>query len=91
MDIDTTSQNPEPDLPRDPGAPAPLPQGEPVPRRLRAASQWLPNLVALLAAVCILPLIVTGRTDPIAAVAAFGGAVFLGGTAATVTVNIIRR
>ncbi|MFF3326980.1 hypothetical protein [Streptomyces sp. NPDC002889] len=60
-------------------------------RHLSQIGQLLPGIAALLSAVCILLLIVTGHTDPIAAVAAFGGAVFLGGTAATVTVNIIRR
>jgi hypothetical protein len=59
--------------------------------RLLRAAQWVPALVVLLTAAAILALIATGHTEPIQAVAAFGAAVAVGGAAATVTVNIVRR
>ncbi|HET6356506.1 hypothetical protein [Streptomyces sp.] len=51
----------------------------------------LPSLVVLLTASAIPALIATGNTEPIQAVAAFGAPVAVGGAAATVTVNIVRR
>ncbi|MFJ7077618.1 hypothetical protein [Streptomyces sp. NPDC098781] len=51
----------------------------------------LPGVVALLAAIGIVLLIVTGETEHVSAVAAFGGAVFLGDAAANVTINVFRR
>lgn len=59
--------------------------------RLLRAVQLVPALVVLLTAVSILALIAMGNTEPIQAVAAFGAAVAVGGAAATVTVNIVRR
>lgn len=59
--------------------------------RLLRAAQWVPALVLLLTASAILALIATGNTEPIQAVAAFGAAGAVGGAAATVTVNIVRR
>jgi hypothetical protein len=60
-------------------------------QRLVLAAQWVPALVVLLTVAAILALIATGNTEPIQAVAAFGAAVAVGGAAATVTVNIVRR
>jgi hypothetical protein len=56
--------------------------------RLAQVSQVAPALVALwsMAVICLLP--ATGHTDPIAAVAWFGGTVFAGGTIVRVTVHI---
>jgi hypothetical protein len=51
----------------------------------------LPGLVALLAAIGIILLIVTGQTEHVTSVAAFGGSVFVGDAAATVTINVFRR
>lgn len=64
------------------------------PRRQRTPKrifQLLPGLIALLAAIGIILLIVTGGTEHVSAVAAFGGAVFLGDAAANVTINVFRR
>ncbi|MFH8993351.1 hypothetical protein [Streptomyces sp. NPDC017940] len=49
-----------------------------------------PAIVALLAMIAICLLAASGHTDPIAAVALFGGTVFAGGTIVSVTVNIRR-
>lgn len=58
---------------------------------VRRVFQLLPAAIALLAAIGIILLIVTGQTEHVSAVAAFGGAVFLGDAAANVTINVIRR
>lgn len=60
-------------------------------RTAKPIFQLLPGVIALLAAIGIILLIVTGQTEHVSAVAAFGGAVFLGDAAANVTVNVIRR
>ncbi len=49
-----------------------------------------PAVVALLAMIAICLLAASGHTDPIAAVAWFGGTVFAGGTIVSVTVHIRR-
>ncbi|MGW2640402.1 hypothetical protein [Streptomyces sp. NPDC001348] len=51
----------------------------------------LPGAVALLTAVGMLLLIITGQTEHLAPVAAFGGSVFVGDAAANVTINVMRR
>ncbi|WP_210589103.1 hypothetical protein [Streptomyces sp. GESEQ-35] len=63
------------------------PTGRP-PRRI---FELLPGVIALLAAIGIILLIVTGQSEYIAEVAAFGGSVFLGDAAANVTINVFRR
>ncbi|WP_141765404.1 hypothetical protein [Streptomyces malaysiensis] len=50
-------------------------------------TRWLPGMVALVASVGVLILIITGRTDGIAPVAALGTAAIAGGTL-QVTINI---
>ncbi|MEU4496993.1 hypothetical protein AB0F96_27010 [Streptomyces sp. NPDC023998] len=60
-------------------------------QRLLRAAQWVPALVVLLTATGVLLLIITGNTEPIQALAAFGAATAVGGATATVTVNIVRR
>ncbi|KMS76028.1 hypothetical protein ACM01_07345 [Streptomyces viridochromogenes] len=60
-------------------------------RPVRRIFQLLPGAIALLAAISIVLLIVTGQTEHVSAVAAFGGAVFLGDAAANVTINVISR
>jgi p-aminobenzoyl-glutamate transporter AbgT len=56
--------------------------------RLERTGQWLPGVVALLAAVAVILLITTGQTQHITAVAVFGGSVFAGGTIASVVLTI---
>ncbi len=60
-------------------------------RPMRRIFQLLPGAITLLAAISIVLLIVTGQTEHVSAVAAFGGAVFLGDAAANVTINVISR
>ncbi|MET9835949.1 hypothetical protein ABZ078_43255 [Streptomyces sp. NPDC006385] len=60
-------------------------------RPARRVFELLPGVIALLAAIGIILLIVTGRTEHVSAVAAFGGAVFLGDAAANVTINVVRK
>lgn len=55
------------------------------------AALWVPALVAVLSAIGIILLIVSGHPEEVSPVAVFGTSVFVGGTAATVTINIIRR
>ncbi|TPQ20050.1 hypothetical protein [Streptomyces sporangiiformans] len=57
----------------------------------RRIFQLLPGLIALLAAIGIILLIITGQTDHVTAVATFGGSVFLADAVANVTINVIRR
>ncbi|MFE9023628.1 hypothetical protein ACFYNL_34345 [Streptomyces sp. NPDC007808] len=57
----------------------------------RRVFRLLPGVVALLAAVGIILLIVTGETEHVSAVAAFGGAAFLGEAAAKVNINLTRK